>query len=138
VVSARGLLDSGGTLSKAAARLGWSNPTLMVDASYIWLDSDPAEDRNQRISEVTLDSSYRFSRHWTGLVDWRYDAGAGKSAEAGIGLKYRNECVQVELSLSRRFSTSSTVQSSNSFGINVALLGFSVNSNDKSYSRTCG
>ncbi len=138
VVSARGLLDSGGTLSKAAARLGWSNPTLMVDASYIWLDSDPDEDRNQRISEVTLDSSYRFSRHWTGLIDWRYDAVAGKSAEAGIGMKYRNECLQVEFSFSRRFSTSATVQSSNSIGINVALLGFSVNSNDKSYSRTCG
>ncbi|MDA5555893.1 LPS-assembly protein LptD [Shimia sp. MMG029] len=138
VMSARGLLDSGGTLNKAAARLGWSNPSLMVDASYIWLARDPDEDRAERISEWTLDSSYRFSRHWTGLVDWRYDAVAGKSARAGVGMQYRNECVQVELSLSRRFSTSDTVQSSNTFGINVALLGFSVNSNDKSYSRTCG
>ncbi|WP_247738729.1 LPS assembly protein LptD [Shimia sp. R9_2] len=138
VASARGLLDSGGTLNKAAARLGWSNPMLMVDASYIWLARDPEEARDERISEWTLDSSYRFSRHWTGLVDWRYDAVAGKSARAGLGLQYRNECVQVELSLSRRFSTSDTVQSSNTFGINVALLGFSVNSNDKSYSRTCG
>jgi LPS-assembly protein len=138
VASARGLLDQGGTLNKAAARLGWSNPTLMVDASYIWLARDPEEDREERISEWTLDSSYRLSRHWTGLVDWRYDAVAGKSARAGVGMQYRNECVQVEISLSRRFSTSDTVQSSNTFGINVALLGFSVNSNDKSYSRTCG
>ncbi|CUH53609.1 LPS-assembly protein LptD [Shimia marina] len=138
LLNARGLIDPNGTLDKASARVGWSNSTLWLDASYIWLNEDLQENRDQEISELALDSRYRLARHWTGLLDWRFDAVSGRASEAGLGLEYRNECVKVELSLSRRFSTSSTVQSSTSVGLSVALLGFSVNSNNKSYDRTCG
>lgn len=138
VLSARGLVNLNGEPDKVAARLGWSNDSLWVDASYIWLNEDLAEDRTKQISELALDSRYRFHPNWTGLLDWRFDAVSGRASEAGLGFEYRNECVRVELSLSRRFSTSTTVQSSTSFGLSVALLGFSVNSNDKSYVRTCG
>ncbi|GAA6178853.1 LPS assembly protein LptD [Shimia sp. NS0008-38b] len=138
VLTGRSLLNPSGSLDKATARLGWSNDNIWLDASYIWLNQDLEEDRPTEISEWALDSRYRLARHWTGLVDWRFDAVSGETSEAGLGFEYRNECVRVELSLSRRFSTSSTVQSSTSVGLNVALLGFSVNSNDKSYDRKCG
>lgn len=134
----RALLDTKGDLDKAGARLGWSNDRLWLDASYIWLQKDVAESRDKDISEMKFDGSYRINRHWTGMMDWQFDAVSGETSEAGLGLEYRNECLRVELSLSRRFSTSSTVQSSTKVGFNVALLGFSVNSNDKSYDRKCG
>ncbi|WP_270730096.1 LPS-assembly protein LptD [Shimia sp. Alg240-R146] len=137
-VAGRTLLGTDGRLSKAAARLGWTNQRLWLDASFVWLDADAAENRSEVLSEWVLDSSYRLSRHWTGLLDWRFDAGAGRTAEAGLGLEYRNECLKLELSLSRKFSTSSTVQSDTKIGLSVALLGFSVNAQDKSYDRTCG
>jgi LPS-assembly protein len=137
-LTGRTLLGTDGNVSKASARLGWSNQKLWLDASFIWLEADPYEGRDSVLSEWVLDSSYRMSRHWTGLFDWRFDAGSGRTAEAGVGLEYRNECLQVELSLSRKFSTSSTVQSDTKFGLSVALLGFSVNNQDKSYDRTCG
>jgi LPS-assembly protein len=137
-VAGRTLLGTDGRLSKAAARLGWTNQRLWLDASFVWLDADAAENRSEVLSEWVLDSSYRLSRHWTGLLDWRFDAGAGRTAEAGVGLVYRNECLKLELSLSRKFSTSSTVQSDTKIGLSVALLGFSVNAQDKSYDRTCG
>ncbi len=138
VFTGRSLFNPNGALDKASARLGWSNDTVWLDASYIWLQDDLTEDRTSDISEWALDGSYRFGRHWTGLMDFRFDAVSGRTSEAGLGLEYRNECLKVELSLSRRFSTSTTVQSSTSVGLSVALLGFSVNSNDKSYDRTCG
>ncbi|MFY0661091.1 MAG: LPS-assembly protein LptD [Shimia sp.] len=134
----RALLDTKGDLDKVGARLGWSNDRLWLDASYIWLQKDLAESRDKDISEMKFDGSYRINRHWTGMMDWQFDAVSGETSEAGLGLEYRNECLRVELSLSRRFSTSSTVQSSTKVGFNVALLGFSVNSNDKSYDRKCG
>ena len=137
-LSARTLFDVNSGVDKAAARIGWNNKDLWLDASYVWLAPDAAENRTSVLSEWALDSRYRMSRHWTGLLDWRYDAGSGRTAEAGLGLEYRNECVKVELSVSRRFSTSTTVQSSTDFGLTVALLGFSVNAGDKSYARTCG
>ncbi len=134
----RALIDTRGDLDKVGARIGWTNETLWLDASYIWLQKDLAESRTNDISELTFDGSYRLNRHWTGLMDWRFDAVSGETSEAGVGLEYRNECLRVELSLSRRFSTSTTVQSSTRVGFNVALLGFSVNSNNKSYDRKCG
>lgn len=134
----RALFDTRGDLDKAGARIGWTNETIWLDASYIWLQKDLTESRSNDISELTFDGSYRLNRHWTGLMDWRFDAVSGETSEAGLGLEYRNECLRVGLSLSRRFSTSSTVQSSTRVGLNVALLGFSVNSNDKSYDRKCG
>jgi LPS-assembly protein len=134
----RAIFDTRGDLDKAAARIGWTNETLWLDASYIWLEKDLAESRASDISELTFDGSYRLNRHWTGLMDWRFDAVSGETSEAGVGLEYRNECLRVELSLSRRFSTSTNVQSSTRVGFNVALLGFSVNSHNKSYDRKCG
>ncbi len=138
VFTGRALVDTRGDLNKAGARLGWANDRLWLDASYIWLQKDLAESRPNDISELKFDGSYRLNRHWTGLMDWQFDAVSGETSEAGVGLEYRNECLRMELSLSRRFSTSSTVQSSTRVGFNVALLGFSVNSNDKSYDRKCG
>ncbi|TCL09590.1 LPS-assembly protein [Shimia isoporae] len=137
-VGGRTLLGTDGELSKAEARLGWTNKKLWLDASFIWLDADPAQSRPDLLAEWAIDSSYRMSRHWTGLLDWRFDAGSGETAEAGLGLEYRNECLKVELSLSRKFSTSTRVASDTSFGLSVTLLGFSVNAPDKSYDRTCG
>lgn len=134
---ARGLLDPNTGFNKASARAGWTNDRIWLDASYIWLRADAQEDRSQDLSEWVLDTRYRMNRHWTALADWRYDAAAGQSAAAGIGLEYRNECVKIGLSLSRSFITTTTVQPSTNIGLTVALLGFSVTAKDKSYNRTC-
>lgn len=134
---ARGLFNPSYGFDKASARAGWTNDKIWLDASYIWLRADAQEDRTQNLSEWVLDTRYRVNRHWTALADWRYDAAAGQSAEAGVGLEYRNECVRIGLSLSRSFITTSTVQPSTNIGLTVALLGFSVSAKDKSYNRTC-
>lgn len=134
---ARGLFDWDSGVDKAATRIAWTNDKLWLDASYIWLGSDLAENRNDTLSEWNIDTRYRLDRHWTALADWRYDTGTNQTAEAGVGLEYQNECVKIGLSLSRNFTTSNTVQPSTSIGLSIALLGFSVNAGDKSYSRTC-
>ncbi len=137
-LTARTLLDNGFDVTKAEARAGWQNQRAAFGASYIWLGADPAEDRASTISEWSLDGSYRFSRHWTGLANWRYDVASSETAEAGLGLQYQNECVEMTLSLSRRFTSSTIVEPSTDFGFTVALKGFSASTSDKSYTRTCG
>ncbi|SEO68338.1 LPS-assembly protein [Salinihabitans flavidus] len=136
-LTARGLFDGFDDMNKAEARAGWRNSNLTLDAAYVWLGADPAEDRARTLSEWTLDSRYRFSRHWSGLFNWRYDIASDSTAEAGIGVEYRNECVQIDLSVSRRFTSSTTLEPSTDIGLTIALLGFSVRSGDKSYNRTC-
>jgi len=89
------------------------------------------------LAEWVIDSRYRMSRHWSGLIDWSYDVANRSMSEAGIGVEYRNECVKMVFSVSRRFTSSATVQPSTSIGFTISLLGFSVRTADKSYDRTC-
>ncbi|SDI01936.1 LPS-assembly protein LptD [Lutimaribacter saemankumensis] len=133
----RALVDTGLTISKAEARAAWITPKMGLGASYIWLEDDPEEFRTDSVSEWSIDGSYRISRHWTGTANWRYDINARRSTEAGLGMQYRNECVDVNLSLSRRFTSSSIVDPSTDIGITVGLRGFSAQGFNNSYTRTC-
>jgi LPS-assembly protein len=44
--------------------------------------------------------------------------------DAELGLRYENECVRLDLSLSRNFASSATVTPSTEFGFAVAFGGF--------------
>jgi LPS-assembly protein len=135
--SARTLIDGIEGLNKAEARGGWHNDKLGLDATYIWLDADPDEDRANDLSEWSFDGSYRVGRHWTGLGNWRYDVASGATAEAGLGLEYQNECLRAKFEVSRRFTSSGAVQPATDYSFMVEILGFSTNTIDKSYARTC-
>lgn len=136
-VAARTLYDGGLSLSKAEARLLWQQQDFTLGAAYVWLGTDLAEDRPSTQSEWSLDGSYRLSRHWTGSANLRYDVARDETAEAGIGLRYRNECVELNLSLSRRFTASAIVEPSTDVGFTIAIRGFGVGDADRSYTRTC-
>lgn len=136
-VTARSLFDSGFKTTKAEARASWKNDLANIGATYIWLRNDPAEARPGNISEWAFDASYRLSRHWTGQADWRYDVASDDTVRAGIGLTYTNECVDITLSASRRFTSSTILVPSTDISFTVGLRGFTTKTRDKSYVRTC-
>ncbi len=133
----RTLFDSVFDLSKAEARASFQNKRYGLGASYVWLGADAAEDRTATVAELSIDGLYRINRHWTSTLDLRYDVVAEEAAEAGLGLQYRNECVKVDLSLSRRFTSSTTLSPSTDMSLTVGLLGFNAGTRDKSYARQC-
>ncbi|MEE2946164.1 MAG: LPS assembly protein LptD [Pseudomonadota bacterium] len=135
--STRALIDGIEGLNKAEARGGWHNDKLALDATYIWLDGDLEEDRPDDLSEWNFDGSYRMGQHWTGLANWRYDVASRATAEAGVGVQYRNECVKAKFEVSRRFTSSSAVQPATDYSFLVEILGFSSKTIDKTYARTC-
>ncbi len=136
-LTARTLFDADFSLSKAEARATWQHQRFGLGASYVWLDADLAEDRAETVSELSLDGLYRFSRHWAGTANMRYDVTVDHAAEAGLGLQYRNECVKLDLSLSRRFTSSTILSPSTEMSLTVGLLGFNASSRDNSYTRQC-
>lgn len=136
-LTGRALFDASFSLAKGEARAGWQSPKLALGASYVWLGADAFEDRPSTVSEWSVDGLYRLSRHWTGSANVRYDVVSNKTAEAGLGLQYRNECVEVELSVSRRFTSSVILTPSTDFSFTIGLKGFSANAEGKSYSRRC-
>lgn len=124
-LTARTLFDDSLNFAKTDARLDWSNDRLTLNAAYVWLPADADEDRAAPISEWTIDSSFRVNDQWTLSADGRYDVVADRPSRAGFGIGWRNECVTVDLSISRRYTESRSLEPTTDFGLAVNLNGFS-------------
>lgn len=136
-VTARGLFDTVFDTTKAEARASWRNERTDIAATYVWLPQDQLEDRPSTVSEWAIDASYRLARHWTGHADWRFNVEDDRSIRAGAGLTYSNECVDITLSVSRRFTSSTILEPETNIGFTVAFRGFSAETQDKSLTRKC-
>jgi LPS-assembly protein len=120
----RALIGNSGDVTKAESRLDLSRGRFGVAGSYVWAVADATENRPDAISELTFDTRYQFSTGWTGKLSGRYDFEARQGTIAGLGLVFKNECIAVDLSLSRRFTSSTSVQPTTDFGLSVDLIGF--------------
>jgi LPS-assembly protein len=108
-----------------------------VATTYTWLEADPAEGRDDNLAEWAFDAGYRFDSDWTAGVNWRYDFAEAEPTRAGLSLGYENECVDVELSVSRRYTTTATLEPATEFGLTVALNGFGATREGRSRARGC-
>ena len=108
-----------------------------ISANYISLRDDAAENRENKLSEWSINTGYYVSDHWYSEANIRYDLVADKTATAGLSLTYENECLQTQLSLSRRFASSTNLTPSTDLVLGIDLRGFGFNGSDKRYTRTC-
>lgn len=135
--TARTIFNDSLDVSKAEVRSDWRGDLLSLSGSYLWLEKDLAEGRDQDVSEVYLDGAYKLNANWTASANWRYDIADTRAATAGLGLTYRNECVEVDLSLNRRYTSSTSVEPTTDFGFTIALRGFSAMNGTERYVRSC-
>lgn len=135
--SGRSLFDDDLEFAKAELRGSWNFGRGGLSGSYVWLEEDPVEERDAPTSEVLLNGNYQISRHWAATADYRFDIADDRSATAGLGLTYNNECVSMDLSVERRYSSSTAVEPTTNFGFNVGLRGFAVTSGTERYMRSC-
>ncbi|KCV83807.1 organic solvent tolerance protein [Actibacterium atlanticum] len=133
----RAIFDDQFTFTRNELRMDWVRDRLDLSSSYIWQQADVTDNRPNDTSEWDFDMAYRLDDNWTGKADWRYDFVSGRAAEAGVGLEYQNECVTVDLSLSRRFTSSTSVNPSTDFGLTISLNGFGNRVASSSYRRSC-
>ena len=136
-LTARTIFNDAFDVAKAEVRGDWRRDYLSFVGSYLWLQADAAEGRTDDLSEIYFDGAYDINPNWTASAIWRYDIADARASRAGLGLTYRNECVEVDLSLNRRFDTSTTVEPTTSLGLSVALRGFTVNNGTERYVRSC-
>ncbi len=123
-IANRALIDDDFSISRNELRLGWFKPGLQVSAGYLWLDSDLAEDRAQDVSELTMAGGWQVSDGWWATTETRYDFTADRAQKTQVGMEYRNECITVEMSLERRFTSSDVVRPDTSFDLGIRLGGF--------------
>jgi LPS-assembly protein len=89
------------------------------------------------VSEFTFESDYRFNDIWSMGLDARYDAIAGKPTQTGLDIGWKNECVTVDFSVSRRFTSSTTLTPSTDFGLSIGLNGFSAGRSGNTPAHRC-
>lgn len=136
-VGGRALFDDSFDFAKAELRGGWTGQSVTLGGSYLWLVPDAAEDRAKAVSELSFDGNYRFDRHWRLSGNWRYDVEDDRTARAGLGFGYDNECVSVDLSVERSFASSTSIEPSTGFGLTIAIRGFSARNGTESFTRSC-
>lgn len=137
LLTGRGLLDNSLSMNKAEFRGSWGNERLDLAGTYLWLGTDLEEDRDSPLSELWLDGTYDISPSWSAGASLRYDISDHRATRAGLGVVYRNECVTVDLSLSRDYTSSSSVEPTTDFGFSISLRGFAVDSGTEKYRRSC-
>ena len=123
-ISNRALFDDSFDFSRNELRLGWLRSDLQLSAGHLWIDSDRDEGRSTDISEFTANIGWQIADGWWGNAETRYDFTANEAQMAALDVTYRNECVSVEMGLSRRFTDSDNVRPETSFDLSVRLGGF--------------
>jgi LPS-assembly protein len=123
-MTGRLVMDSDLEVTKAEARATLNGPKTALAASMIWAVADLTEDRPDPTKELSIDAKRRLSPNWTVLFSGRYDFVADRGTVAGLGLEFQNECVRFDVSLSRRFTSSTSVTPTTDFGLSLDLVGF--------------
>ncbi len=119
------LLDDDLDLSIFESRLGWNGPARVVLASnYIWQSADRDTNLTEDLSELYAAASVPLTRTWSARGELRRDFTAGRTNRSGLVLGYANECVRVDLSVTRRFRATSDVEPTVTYGVTVELAGF--------------
>ena len=127
-VNARMNVDDNLNLHKSSTRINWRNARFDLGAAHLYLVEDPGEDRTTSVNELSLAAGYKINDFWSSDVDWRYDFAGDRTSSAELGLTYENECVAVQFSVSRRFTSSTILEPTTDFGLTVGLRGFGVGS----------
>lgn len=133
----RSLFDKNIDFTLSESRIDWRTEDFRIGSSYVFAAPEPAEGRDDQLSEWSFDAAYSLNDRWTASADWRYDFTAGRAARAGIGLGYRNECIDVAVSISQRFADSTSVDPTTDFGFRVSLLGVAGNEASAPRRRSC-
>lgn len=113
-------------VSKDELRLQWTRDRYKLGTSYLWMVPNPASLSLSTLParEWIMDATYPINPNLSGRIAWRYDFVAKRADATGLGFAWRNECISVDLSLSRSYASSTSVSPTTTFGFSVGLIGF--------------
>lgn len=124
-VTNRLLLDDRFAMTKAEMLFSYNQPRFGVEAGFLYHKADTAEGRLIDTRELVFDGTMALGQAgWSARLMNRYDLEADRASNAGLGVSFRNECLAVDLSLSRRFTSSTSVKPTTDFSVSLELLGF--------------
>ena len=136
-VISRLLVAPGVGIRRAEGELAFNFERFDIEATYVFLAADVVADSPTDRSEGNISASYQISENWTTNASLRRDLLANENIYGEIGAVYKNECIEVAVSLSRRFTTSNNVPPDTNFDVSIKLAGFGGASAARERSGTC-
>ncbi len=133
----RMLFDRNFNLSKNETQLTMNFNRLTTSGTYVWLEKDVVAGASDNRHEASLAATYRHNDYWSYSAEWRHNFVTQRPTSGAFGLKYENECVAVNLSLSLQFEGSGIVRPTKELGLTVELAGFGNKKRNKRYARKC-
>jgi LPS-assembly protein len=124
-LDARALLDDAFAPRTTEARLAWTAEWGSLGAAWLRLPADPVEDRPDPLEELSLDGLWHASDRWTFAAEAELDLARDRLSDVELEATWRNECVEVDVTVGRSYTGSGDGDPSTSFGLSVDLLGFS-------------
>jgi LPS-assembly protein len=103
----------------AQARLGPANLT----AGYVYLAKDDTAGALRDREEVSLGMTLNVTENWSLIGFGRRDIEDNRFVEVSTGVRFRNECAELELFVERDFTSSRDAPASTDFGLRVRLFG---------------
>ncbi len=122
----RVLINDDFDFRRAEANLGLSFDRGTTDFGLIYLaedNSNPLLGPVPEAYEFSFGTTFDLNDNWQFEGEWRYDLSERKNISAEGRLSYGNECISLDLSLSRSFTTSNDVPPSTDIGLTVRLAG---------------
>lgn len=133
----RSLFDDDFNISKNETQVAYTSAKWDAAATYVWLEEDVILNESDRQHEINLNLDYHRSQNWTYSVDWRQNLNSGEAIEGELGVRYKNECVDVNFSLSLEFAASGIAEPKREFGLTVALTGLGNRQNKSKQAPRC-
>lgn len=124
--AARALFDSEMTFRRNDIGFGLHGAATDVTTTWVYLaedDSNPILGPQPETSELRIDARYRVHPNVELRGLYRYDLVAREPLRAGASVTYGNECTELDLSISRRYTSTDNLPPSTSVGFSVQLAG---------------
>lgn len=109
-----------------------------ADGSYVFFESDADADIVEDRQEFAFDGKVDLTPSWTLSAGFRFDAEQGDFLRVDSGLVYRNECIEVDFGLGRRFTDTEGAPAATSVGLEVRLLSVALSAEERVGRRACG
>ncbi len=131
------LVAPGIGIRRAETEIGLNLERLDLEATFVFLAADVVANSPLDRSEANISAGYQISENWYTSASLRRDLLLNQNIYGELGLTFTNECVEVAVSLSRRFTTSNNVPPDTNFDVSVKLAGFGGGPTRRERASTC-
>ncbi|MDC3108142.1 LPS assembly protein LptD, partial [Paracoccaceae bacterium] len=101
-ISSKQVYSKNFSLKRSDTSLKLTKTRYQINTSLVNLISDPSEGTSADLKELTLNINSNLTKNWSGKIGLRRNMVNNENINTSVGFNFKNECIDIDLSLSRR------------------------------------